>query len=157
MSGALLVVSLGVAYVLAILGSAGLAIFGRRFPLSSNLRDLRFAAERLGPLTGYQVWVGSSTLVVLGTAMQFASFGLGWTQPTSYDDCILKYVKSGMGESAVGLLVRSCHEKFAGKSSGLQRPPNERPVTQPELELLTGRASFSYPSYSGTLYNGNAN
>ncbi len=75
--------------------------------------------------------------------------------PTTYDDCILQYVKAGMDSAAVASVMRSCRAKFPDGQPAVDRAP-ERALALPELRQLTGRAGLSYGSYYfGSLYNGN--
>ncbi len=71
------------------------------------------------------------------------------SEPRNYDDCVLKYVKSGMDRAAVAVLMQSCREKFPVRSDTRRLSPDE-------LVRLDGRAGLSYGThYEGTLYNGN--
>jgi hypothetical protein len=58
------------AYVLVVCGSIGMIIFATKFPLSSRNKDLRHSEERFLGLNGYQVWLYSWLLIILGTIMQ---------------------------------------------------------------------------------------
>lgn len=80
------------------------------------------------------------------------------SEPTSYNDCILKYVKERMDRAAVAVVMRSCREKFPeGGTAPKPEPSIERPLTAQELDRLDGRAGRSFGNfYSGTLYNGNS-
>ena len=72
------------------------------------------------------------------------------SNPSNYDDCVLKHVKSGMNELATRETIRACQRKFP-KSS------------QPELELLppgavsalTGKLEINNQRARGNIYNGN--
>jgi hypothetical protein len=61
---------LALGYVLAITGSMGMIVFAKRFPFSSSIKDLVLARERFGPLNGYQVWVWSWSLIIVGGILQ---------------------------------------------------------------------------------------
>jgi hypothetical protein len=67
-----LIGGLALGYVLAIIGSLGMIVFAVKFPLSSSIKDLAQTSERFGPLNGYQVWVVSWSLIVLGGILQLA-------------------------------------------------------------------------------------
>jgi len=67
---ALLTGGLALGYVFAIAGSAGMIIFARRFPSSTRIQDLTLTNERFCCLNGYQVWVVSWSLIVLGGILQ---------------------------------------------------------------------------------------
>jgi hypothetical protein len=47
-------------------------VFAKRFPFSTSLKDLSLSSERFGPFNGYQVWIGSWFLIVLGGILQLA-------------------------------------------------------------------------------------
>ena len=64
-----ILISLG--YVFIIIGSIGMILFVVKFPLSTNLKDLKLAPERLlRYLNGYQVWLGSWISILVGSAIQ---------------------------------------------------------------------------------------
>ena len=91
------------------------------------------------------------------SAVIVALTGACSTGPSSYDDCILQYVKAGMDSAAVAAVRRSCRAKFPEGQQASERS-GQRLLSQTELGLLTGRAGLSYGSrYSGNLYNGNEN
>jgi hypothetical protein len=66
----LLTVGLALGYVFAIAGSAGMIMYATRFPSSTRIKDLALAIERFCCLNGYQVWVVSWSLIVLGGILQ---------------------------------------------------------------------------------------
>jgi hypothetical protein len=67
-----LIGGLALGYILAIAGSVGMIVFAMRFPSSTSIRDLALARERFGLLNGYQVWIVSWSLIVLGGLIQLA-------------------------------------------------------------------------------------
>jgi hypothetical protein len=76
-------------------------------------------------------------------------------EPQNYDDCILKYLKEDMNETATRAIIYSCKEKFS-------QPTNEsvvlqaRELTEVELDNLEGRAKLSHSNtFGGEIYNGN--
>ena len=80
----------------------------------------------------------------------------GWSDPSDFDECILKHMKGVTSDVAAKLIYRSCLEKFPPKP---QKKPKKRELTHLELAKLTGRASLSgYGNdFGGTIYNGNKN
>ena len=80
------------------------------------------------------------------------------SQPSNYDDCILKYVKNGMDRTAVAAIMRSCKVKFPSGSNSQSQTLDNRALAGSELNLLTGRAGLvGGRFYSVSLYNGNTN
>ena len=69
---------LTVSYCLVMLGSTGMILFTTRFPFATGLSDLRLAKQRLLGLNGQQVWQGSWSAIILGTAGQLAAAWLQW-------------------------------------------------------------------------------
>lgn len=68
-------------------------------------------------------------------------------QPTSYDDCILKYVKPGMDLLAVNTIKESCRKQF----------DRSRDLTVDELKQISGNFKPGHREnvFIGNLYNGN--
>ena len=62
------------AYVFIILGSIGIIVFVIKFPLSSRIKDLEYANERVFGLNGFQIWKYSWALIILGTVLQLIYF-----------------------------------------------------------------------------------
>lgn len=79
------------------------------------------------------------------------------SEPKSYDDCILKYVKAGMDTAAVAAVMNSCQKKFpAVEVSSKKATSSERSLDASELAALSGRARLSYGNhYEANIYNGN--
>jgi hypothetical protein len=79
-------------------------------------------------------------------------------EPKNYDDCILRYTKSGMGKEAAALVEHSCREKFPRESpGGTAHGPAVRELTPSELSLLSVEPGLghTYGDYfTGTMYNG---
>ena len=74
-------VVLTLAYFLAIVGSCGMIAL-KRFPLSSNIDELRYSMERFCGLDGSQLWMWSWVLILLSGALQLISVWLpvwGWS------------------------------------------------------------------------------
>jgi hypothetical protein len=60
--------------VLIICGSAGMILFASRFPFSTSIKELKFSDERWYGLNGYEVWVWSWCLIIIGTVIQLLSY-----------------------------------------------------------------------------------
>src|SRR5262245_23032199 len=77
-------------------------------------------------------------------------------RPANYDDCILKNISSGMSDTAVATVRRSCRQLFPVSYVPLAAPkPEGRALTPHEIDLLYARAGVSDGKrYGGTLYNG---
>jgi hypothetical protein len=59
-----------ISYLSIIFGSIGMILFATRFPLSSSIKDLELAEERILGLNGYQVWKWSWVLILSGATIQ---------------------------------------------------------------------------------------
>lgn len=57
-------------YLLVIFGSFGMIAFARKFPFVTAIWELKHSPERFLGLNGYQVWLWSWILIILGTAGQ---------------------------------------------------------------------------------------
>ena len=74
-------------------------------------------------------------------------------EPKSYDDCVLKYLKSGMTKEAAIAVQRSCKKEFPDSVS----VDSARDLTAEELKQITGtfKPSHNENQFWGHLYNGN--
>ena len=71
--------------------------------------------------------------------------------PTDFNDCLLRYIKIGMNDSAVSALVMSCRNKFPEKKIP------ERELSAMELLAITGRGAPTQENYFlANIYNGNS-
>ena len=59
-----------ISYLLVIVGSVGMIVFGSKFPFATGIAQLKDTPERFLGLNGYQVWVYSWIAILLGTAGQ---------------------------------------------------------------------------------------
>lgn len=77
----------------------------------------------------------------------------GCSEPSNYDDCILKHMEGVKSDQGAQLIHKSCYEKHNKKTS----PKGVRKLELKEQFKLTGRAGVGYTSnyYSGNIYNGN--
>jgi len=78
-------------------------------------------------------------------------------EPKTFDECILKYINSGLNEAAVRAIQKSCNSRFSDRYLSEGEVMGERELSSDELAQITGRAGiFSGTLYSGVLHNGNA-
>lgn len=77
------------------------------------------------------------------------------SEPQSYDDCILKYLKEDMNEMATRAIINSCSDKFSQQEKESFDLPT-RELTEEEIDNLGGRAKLSHGNtFGGEIYNGN--
>ena len=63
-------VILTISYLLVIMGSIGMMVFAVKFSFSTSIFQLKNTSERFLWFDGYQVWIYSWVLILVGTAGQ---------------------------------------------------------------------------------------
>lgn len=61
-------------YIFIILGSIGMMLFISKFPFSTSVKDLELVNYRFWRLNGYQFWILSWLLIILGTFIQLIDY-----------------------------------------------------------------------------------
>lgn len=73
--------------------------------------------------------------------------------PRNYDDCVLENMRGATSDVAAREIRESCESKFPEVSEA----HDVRPLTEEELEKLTGKAGLRFGNYyAGSIYNGNS-
>jgi len=77
--------------------------------------------------------------------------------PHTYEDCILKNVKSGMSEVAVGNVKAACLVKFASSYGLGSESCKKRSLTSEEISKIKGEGWLTnYGYFEASIYNGNS-